>query len=124
MSMLYLLLKLFRLDLGLCAHYDGPVIRKGHAHLALRQRHIGRRPAENPFRILRCDVDTTMRALFAKSIMPERAMDRDPITADHGIPWHGRRGIPGLERACRHVERDDLPMSQQIADRCGEFIAC
>src|SRR5690349_4699977 len=94
MSMLYLLLKPFRSDLCLCADYDGSMIRKGHAHLALRQRHIGSRPAENPFRILRCDVDTTMGALFAKSIVPERAMDRDPIAADHRVPWHGRRGIP------------------------------
>ena len=98
------------------------MFREGKAHFTLRQRDVRRRPAEDPLGILGRNVDAPMRAFFAKGIMPERTVDGDAVTTDHGIPWNCRRGVPGLERPRGHIQGVDLPMGQQVAHRCGKFV--
>src|SRR5918993_1282866 len=87
----------------LSADYNGAVIRKRDAHLSLRQRNIGGRPAEDPFRIFRRDVDAAVRAFLAEGIVPERSMDRDAISADHRGPGNGGRRKPRPEGGRPHV---------------------
>src|SRR6185503_14417988 len=97
------------------------VIGKRHPHFALLRSDIRRRPAEDPFCILRRDVDATMRALLPKAVVPERAMNGNAVAADHCIPGYRGCGITGLSRAGSHIQGHDLPMRQQVSDWCRQL---
>ena len=77
----------------LCADNDGAMIRERDAHFTLCERNIRGRPTEDPFCILRRDIDTAMGTFLTKGVMPESTMDRNSIPTDHGVPRDSGRGI-------------------------------
>ncbi len=77
--------------------YHGTDHRPLHSYFALVEGEKWRGPAEDPLGILGCDVDTTMRALDSKIVVPEYAMDRRTRRGiEKGRPGNRHRIIAGI----------------------------
>src|SRR3972149_3288128 len=98
------------------------MLRKGQTHLTLGKGNVRRCPAEDPFCIFRRDVNTSMRAFLAKSIVPESAVNGNAFAANKCRPGNSRGGITSLSGAGGHVFGNYFPMSYQIPSRGGIFI--
>ena len=86
-------------------------------NIALIEGYIGRRPAEDPFRILRRNIDAAMGTRLAEVVVPEGGMDGHTGLIEKRGPGNGRGIEARPSGAARHVNRERLAPRGLITQR-------